>query len=81
MSDRDLVTKYEIRGADGNFIQVGETEQRKHIQIVITEINASNQRIKAATILLNKRQWHAISDTKYKLDVDEQVDYSDLEEN
>lgn len=65
----DIVTKYEIRGVDGNFIQAGETEGREHIQVVITEISAEKQRLIAATILLTKAQWQKFCDTKYQLSV------------
>jgi len=63
----DIVTKYEIRGVDGNFIQAGETEGREHIQVVITEISAEKQRLNTATILLTKAQWQKFCDTKYQL--------------
>lgn len=65
----DIVIKYEIRGADGNYIQAGETEDREHIQVVITEISAEKHRLVAATILLTKQQWYKFCGTKYHLSV------------
>ncbi len=67
----DIVIKYEIRGADGNYIQAGETEDREHIQVVITEISAEKHRLVAATILLTKQQWYKFCGTKYHLSVND----------
>lgn len=70
MSKDLVIRKYEIRAADGNFIQAGETEDRQHVQVVISEISMENQRMITATVLLTREQWTTFCELRYSLTVD-----------
>ena len=78
-----VLKKFEIRGMDGtSWIQCGETEDRKSIQVVITEAppaehGRSAKRIVTGIIHLSKWQWSALCNLNYKLDVDEIPEASD----
>jgi len=64
-----VVKKYEISCSDGNFIQAGETMDRKSIQIMISCPSAERQRMENLIVLLNKTQWNNLCELRYSLTV------------
>ena len=65
------IKKYEIRTDEGYFIQAGETEGNKYIQIVLSCPSTELRKMETLMVSLNKDQWDTFCSFRYDLHVEE----------